>query len=114
MKKDALLDAAEALLWEQGTQALTLTAVADRAGVSKGGLLYHFPTKEALIRGLVARLIEEFDALIAVVRRPAARLVRARLCGGDLRGPQAGEARLPTGDGPTHGRGDRSRGSRRR
>ncbi|GAA3951941.1 TetR/AcrR family transcriptional regulator [Actinomadura viridis] len=65
MKKNALLDAAEALLSEQGTQALTLTAVADRAGVSKGGLLYHFPTKEALVKGLVARVIEEFDALVA-------------------------------------------------
>ena len=64
MKRDALLDAAEALLCEHGTQALTLAAVAARAGVSKGGLLYHFPTKEALIRGLVERLIEEFDALI--------------------------------------------------
>ncbi|GAB3984789.1 TetR/AcrR family transcriptional regulator [Actinoallomurus acanthiterrae] len=65
MKRDALLDAAEALLCEQGTQALTLSAVAERAEVSKGGLLYHFPNKEALIRGLVERLIEEFDALIA-------------------------------------------------
>ncbi|WP_433182334.1 TetR/AcrR family transcriptional regulator [Actinoallomurus sp. CA-150999] len=65
MKRDALLDAAEALLCEQGTQALTLSAVAERAQVSKGGLLYHFPNKEALIRGLVERLIEEFDALIA-------------------------------------------------
>ncbi|MFC6934635.1 TetR family transcriptional regulator [Actinomadura yumaensis] len=37
MKKDALLDAAESVLFEQGTQALTLAAVADRAGVSKEG-----------------------------------------------------------------------------
>ncbi|MFI0368605.1 TetR/AcrR family transcriptional regulator [Actinomadura sp. 1N219] len=65
MMKDALLDAAEAVLSEQGTQALTLTAVADRAGVSKGGLLYHFPTKEALVRAMVARVIDEFDDLIA-------------------------------------------------
>jgi len=65
MKRDELLDAAEALLCEQGTQALTLSAVADRAGVSKGGLLYHFHTKEALVRGLVERLVEEYDALIA-------------------------------------------------
>lgn len=64
MKSDDLLDAAEALLCEQGSNALTLSAVAERAGVSKGGLLYHFPNKEALITGLVARLIEEFDALI--------------------------------------------------
>lgn len=65
MKRSALLDAAEAVLFERGTQALTLAAVANRAGVSKGGLLYHFPTKEALIRAMVARVIEEFDALVA-------------------------------------------------
>src|SRR5436309_11133978 len=65
MKRDVLLDAAENLLCEQGTQALTLSTVAERAGVSKGGLLYHFPNKEALVKGLVDRLIEEFDALIA-------------------------------------------------
>ena len=44
---------------------MTLTAVADRAGVSKGGLLYHFATKEALIKGMVERLIGEFDDLMA-------------------------------------------------
>lgn len=65
MTKNALLDAAEAVLSEHGTQALTLTAVADRAGVSKGGLLYHFPSKEALVKAMVARVIEEFDDLIA-------------------------------------------------
>ena len=65
MKHEALLDAAECVLFERGTQALTLAAVAERAGVSKGGLLYHFPNKEALVRALVARLIEEFDALVA-------------------------------------------------
>ncbi|QXJ24792.1 TetR/AcrR family transcriptional regulator [Actinomadura graeca] len=65
MKREALLDAAESVLFEQGTQALTLAAVADRAGVSKGGLLYHFPTKEALVKAMVARVIEEFDDLIA-------------------------------------------------
>jgi AcrR family transcriptional regulator len=65
MKREALLDAAECVLFERGTQAVTLAAVAERAGVSKGGLLYHFPTKEALIKGLVARVIQEFDDLIA-------------------------------------------------
>lgn len=65
MKRDTILDAAELVLFEHGTQALTLSAVAERAGVSKGGLLYHFPAKEALIKGLVDRVIEEFDALIA-------------------------------------------------
>jgi AcrR family transcriptional regulator len=65
MKRDLLLDSAEQLLARDGTQALTLAAVAENAGVSKGGLLYHFATKEALIRALVDRLITEFDALVA-------------------------------------------------
>ena len=35
---------------EEGVVKLTLEAVAQRAGVSKGGLLYHYPSKEALIK----------------------------------------------------------------
>jgi len=65
MRRDHLLDAAEALLAEAGTRALTLAAVAQRAGVSKGGLLYHFATKEALVAALVERLITDFDELIS-------------------------------------------------
>ena len=65
MRKDELLNAAEELLADQGAACLTLSAVADRAGVSKGGLLYHFSTKEALIRGLIERLIADFDDLVA-------------------------------------------------
>ncbi|MCF2529140.1 TetR/AcrR family transcriptional regulator [Yinghuangia soli] len=65
MKRDLLLDAAEQLLAEHGTTALTLAAVAARAGVSKGGLLYHFGTKEALVKALVQRLVEEFDQAVS-------------------------------------------------
>lgn len=54
--RDAVLDAFEALLIEVGERAATLDAVAQRAGVSKGGLLYHFPNKEALIGALLERL----------------------------------------------------------
>ncbi|UVJ40387.1 TetR/AcrR family transcriptional regulator [Arthrobacter sp. CJ23] len=54
--RDAVLDAFEALLIEVGERAATLDAVAKRAGVSKGGLLYHFPNKEALIGSLLERM----------------------------------------------------------
>ena len=69
MVRERLLDAAEAVLAEHGTQGLTLAAVAAHAGVSKGGLLYHFATKDALITGLIERLIEGFDALVEQLRR---------------------------------------------
>ncbi|HUR07482.1 MAG TPA: TetR/AcrR family transcriptional regulator [Nonomuraea sp.] len=70
MRRDELLDAAEDLLCDQGSTALTLSAVADRAGVSKGGLLYHFSSKEALIKGMVERLIDDFDELMAAQSDP--------------------------------------------
>lgn len=47
--RDKILDAALTLVQEMGAPALTLDAVAERAGVSKGGLLYHFPFKENLL-----------------------------------------------------------------
>ncbi|MDQ0077068.1 TetR/AcrR family transcriptional regulator [Arthrobacter oryzae] len=56
--REAVLDAFESLLIEVGERAATLDAVAKRAGVSKGGLLYHFPNKEALIGVLLDRLDE--------------------------------------------------------
>jgi AcrR family transcriptional regulator len=44
-----------------GPQALTLDAVAAQAGVSKGGLLYHFKSKRELLDALVARWLDEFQ-----------------------------------------------------
>lgn len=50
-----LLDAAETVVERQGIANLTLEAVALEAGLSKGGLLYHFPSKDRLVEALVAR-----------------------------------------------------------
>ena len=60
--RQRLLDAAERVVVESGATHLTLDAVAKSAGVSKGGLLYHFPTKEALLEGMLARHFEDVDA----------------------------------------------------
>jgi AcrR family transcriptional regulator len=54
-----ILEAAAELVGEVGSGKLTLDAVAERAGLSKGGLLYNFPSKDALLQGMVERLIEE-------------------------------------------------------
>jgi AcrR family transcriptional regulator len=58
---DAILQAACRVLAQKGLEALTLDAVAQEAEVSKGGLLYHFPNKDALIVGLVNYVSDEFD-----------------------------------------------------
>ena len=63
--KDRLLDAAAEVLLTDGAEALTLEAVARRAGVSKGGLFYHFPTKQALVAAMIERLVGAFDRALA-------------------------------------------------
>ncbi|HLS14899.1 MAG TPA: TetR/AcrR family transcriptional regulator [Beutenbergiaceae bacterium] len=55
--KDKLLDSFEELLVEHGPRSATLEAVASHAGVSKGGLLYHFARKDDLIDGVLERLM---------------------------------------------------------
>ena len=59
--REAILDAAEALVREQGVNRMTLDAVAARAGLSKGGLLYNFPSKDALLLGLIERFTERME-----------------------------------------------------
>ncbi len=63
--KERLLDAAAAVVRRDGAGALTLDAVAAEAGVSKGGLLYHFKTKRDLLDAMLEGWVEEFAAEIA-------------------------------------------------
>lgn len=66
--RDRLLDAFEGLLIAHGPRAATLDAVAAAAEVSKGGLLYHFPSKAALVQGQRDRLAELGTADVAAMR----------------------------------------------
>lgn len=69
-----ILDAAEAIVQARGAPALTLAEAARGAGISKGGLLYHFASKEAMLHGLVARLAGyvrmEFHGVLAAQSGP--------------------------------------------
>lgn len=53
--RENIIDAAEDVAIEIGARHLTLDAVAKQAGVSKGGVLYHFPSKEALLHAMLDR-----------------------------------------------------------
>jgi AcrR family transcriptional regulator len=52
----ALLDAAVACLIENGLQGFSTTVVADRAGVSRGAQLHHYPTRAALVAATIAHV----------------------------------------------------------
>lgn len=65
--RDRILDAVEDLLAEHDGEP-PIDAVARVAGVSKGGLLYHFPTKRSLIEGVVRRGIARTTAELEAAR----------------------------------------------
>jgi AcrR family transcriptional regulator len=62
--RERIIAAAIAVAKESGAGRLSLDAIARRAGVSKGGLLYHFPKKDALMRALVEHHLSGVDAAI--------------------------------------------------
>ena len=64
MMREAVLRTANLVVADGGVSGMTLEAVAREAGLSKGGLLYHFPSKEALIGGMIGLLIEGFEAAL--------------------------------------------------
>lgn len=64
-RKIEILNAASKIVSERGIFNLTLDAVALEAGISKGGLLYHFPSKKALVEGMVNHLTNNYRTKIA-------------------------------------------------
>ena len=66
--KNRLLEAAGRVVLERGAAGLTLEAVADAAGLSKGGLLYHYASKEALLTAMVQRLVDVTEERIDAYR----------------------------------------------
>lgn len=81
--RQLLLGVAAGLCIEKGAAGVTLDAVAAAAGVSKGGLLHHFPSKAALLDGLLDDLMGRLDAAIRQAMiddpEPRGRFTRAYL-----------------------------------
>lgn len=66
--RDVIIDAAEKLVAEQGAAHLTFDALGQETGISKGGLLYHFANKDALLAAMLERMVAQFDQLRAHFR----------------------------------------------
>src|ERR1700728_966795 len=62
--RDRILDAAEAVILESGGQSFTLDAVAEHAGISKGGLVYSFATKDDLVYAALEREVARFQEAV--------------------------------------------------
>ena len=78
--RDRLLDLAEKIVGKDGPAALTIDAVAQAAGVTKGGVQYCFGTKDQLIEALFKRCHTEHETCVEALaegRSDPLSLVRA-------------------------------------
>ncbi|CAM3355612.1 transcriptional regulator, TetR family [Paracoccus aminovorans] len=64
ISRDRLLDLAEDLVRNGGGAALTIGALAQAAGLSKGGVQYSFASKDEIVRSLIDRWTSQFDAML--------------------------------------------------
>ncbi|MDQ6790262.1 MAG: TetR/AcrR family transcriptional regulator [Candidatus Dormibacteraeota bacterium] len=73
-RRDALVLAAHNQIAERGFEGLRTREVAAEAGVNIATLHYYFPTKEALIRGVVEHAMRRFRSTLAPHGTPEAQL----------------------------------------
>lgn len=71
-KRTEILDAAVAVVEREGLGALTYEALATETGLTKGGLLYHFASRDALVEGVHSHLAARWEqSMIAAAGKPA-------------------------------------------
>ena len=64
-KRTQILDAVVAIIQRDGVTAVTLDAVAEEAKLTRGGLIYHFPSREELIFSTHKHLAEGWEKAMA-------------------------------------------------
>jgi len=65
---ERLLRAAAALIAEQGVEGVAFSEIARRTGTAQGSLYQYFPSKEALVTTLHAKLVDELVAVAVACR----------------------------------------------
>lgn len=58
--REVILDAARRVVRERGAGNLTYDELVQKSGVTRGGITYHFPTKDDLLRELIRRDLENW------------------------------------------------------
>lgn len=61
-KRTVILEAARRIVSRDGLAAVTYEAVAEEAGLTKGGVVYHFASRDDLLIGLAEFLAEYWEA----------------------------------------------------
>lgn len=66
--REFLLEVAEGIVKNQGAARLTFDELSRGSGVTRGGITYHFPTKDRLLSALLERDVEQWEQREAQLR----------------------------------------------
>src|SRR3954447_8820764 len=80
IRREQVVEAAAAVIAEQGLQNLSLSEIEKKAGMSRGQLTYYFPTKEAILLAVFDRLLQLMYQRLERAGGPAGECTP---CGGD-------------------------------
>ena len=81
LAKEKILAAARQIVERDGAGALTFDELARESGITRGGITYHFPTKEDLLRGLLEADFLQWDVAEAALTPSDCDPETARLLG---------------------------------
>lgn len=71
-KRSQILEAATRVVEREGVKSVTFDSVAAEAGLTKGGLLYHFASREDLVQSIHQHLADQWEAqMTATAGKPA-------------------------------------------
>src|SRR5262249_26834092 len=66
-RKEEILEVATSLFAERGYDGTSMNDVAERVGMRKASLFYHFATKDALYEAVLDRLIESLGSALSAI-----------------------------------------------
>jgi AcrR family transcriptional regulator len=81
LAKQKILAAARNIVEQEGAGALTFDELVKESGITRGGITYHFPTKEDLLRGLLEADFAQWDEAEAALTPTDCDPETARLLG---------------------------------
>lgn len=81
VSKEKVLQAAERIVQRRGAGNLTYDQLVKESGVTRGGITYHFPTKDLLLRALMERDMQQWEVMEKSLRPNLANEAAADLIG---------------------------------
>ena len=79
-KRNEILDVAQRLVYTRGYMQISIQDIVDELGISKGAFYHYFPSKQAVLEGIISRMGEQyFSVYLPRLRNASSALEKLQL-----------------------------------